>query len=104
MAKNKRVKIVGIKPATLAMFEGTLASVIGLGIAILYSLNATVKMAEATNSVLRGLAFGISAGIVSIIVLPLIYFGIGWLIGFVHGWFFDVILHSSGGVEFDTEE
>lgn len=104
MAKIKSLKVVGVRPSTLAMFEGTFMAVLGLGIAILYSLRATVQIAEATSSVLRGFAFGISAGIVSILVLPLIYFGIGWLIGFVHGWIFDVILHSSGGVEFDTEE
>lgn len=104
MAKVKALKVVGVKPSTVAMFEGTFAAVLGLGVAILYSLRATVQLADATNSVLQGLAFGIGAGVVSIIVLPLIYFGIGWLIGYLHGWVFNVILNSSGGVQFDVED
>lgn len=104
MAKNKGLKVVGVKASTLAMFEGTLAAVIGLGVAIFYSLNATVQLAESTNSVLGGLALGIGAGVVSILVLPLIYFGIGWVVGYLHGWIFNAIAGSSGGIELKVEE
>ncbi len=103
MAKST-LKVVGIKPSTLAMFEGTLAGAIGLGVAILYSLSSTFKLAAETNSVLAGMAFGLATGIVAVIVLPLAYFGIGWLIGYVHGWIFNVIAGSSGGIEFDTDK
>lgn len=104
MAKDKTLKVKGVKASTVAMFEGTLASIIGFAVAILFSLQATVELAESTQSVLRGFAFGLGAGIVSIIVLPLIYFGIGWLVGYLHGWIFNVVLVSSGGLQFDVEE
>ncbi len=104
MAKTKGLKITGIKASTLALFEGTLASIIGLWVAVLYSLNTTIKLAESTNSYLAGLAFGITAGIVSIIVLPFIYFGIGWVIGYLHGFIFNVIVASSGGIELTVED
>lgn len=64
------MKITGVKASTIAMFEGTLAGVIGLGIAIIFSLDKTIAVTASTSSVLTGLAFGISAGIVSIILLP----------------------------------
>lgn len=104
MAKNKALKVTGVKPSTVALFEGTLGSIIGLGVAILFSLQKTVELTAETQSVLRGFAFGIGAGAVSIIVLPLIYFGIGWVFGYLHGWILNIVLQSSGGVEFDVQD
>ena len=104
MAKNKVLKVVGVKPSTVALFEGTLAAVIGLAVAILFSLQATLELAEATQSVLRGFAFGLGAGVVSVLVLPLLYFGLGWVFGYLHGWIFNAVLNTSGGVQFDVED
>lgn len=76
MAKKESTKnslaIVGVKPSSIAMFEGVLASLIGLFAAILLSLRATVGITQETSSVLVGMTFGISVGIVAIIVVPLI--------------------------------
>lgn len=104
MAKQSSIKVKGVKASTFAMFQGTFAAVVGLAVAILHSLEATVKMADSTESVLAGLAFGIATGVVSIIVVPLIYFGIGWVIGYIQGWFFSVIAESAGGIELHVEE
>jgi hypothetical protein len=104
MSKEKSLKVTGVNASTVAAFEGTFASIIGLGVAILFSMQATVELANSTQSVLRGFAFGLSAGIVSIIVLPLIYFGIGWIIGYIHGWIINIVLKNAGGVKFDIEE
>lgn len=105
MAKKADTKrVVGIRPTSLAVFEGTFAAIIGLTVAILHSLDSAVKVADATDSVLRGLAFGMASGIVSMVVVPLIYFGIGWLIGLFHGWVFNIVLGASGGLVLDVED
>lgn len=104
MAKKNNVRITGVKASTVAMFEGVFASIIGLGIAIMFSLNATIDYTEATDSVLRGLAFGATAGIVSIIVLPLVYFALGWVVGYIHGFIFNVVSESSEGIVVRTED
>ena len=104
MAKDKQLKVTGVKPSTVALFEGTFLSMIGFAVAVLYSLQRTVELADATQSVLRGFAFGLGAGIVSVIVLPLVYFGIGWVLGYLHGWILNAVLKSSGGVVFDVQE
>lgn len=104
MAKKSSIKIIGVKASTIAMFEGTLGAILGLGIAIIYSLNTTIKLAEKTDSVFAGLSFGVAAGVVSIIVLPLVYFGLGWIVGYVHGWMFNVVAGTSGGIEIDTAD
>ena len=104
MAKRTNQKITGVKSASLALFVGTLWSVVGLGVAIMHSLRTTVDIAASTESVLSGMAFGLATGIVSIIVLPLVYFGIGWVIGYVHGFIFNVIAETSGGLVVRIEE
>lgn len=91
-------RIVKIKATSLATFEGFLAALIGLGVAILYSLRNSAQLSLSTNSVLKGLAFGLATGIVSIIIVPLIYFGIGWVIGLIHGWIFNAVSSASNGI------
>lgn len=98
MAKVESKRIVSLKPTSVAMFQGAFAAVVGLGVAIIYSIRATIGLANETNSVLAGMAFGLSVGALSIIVLPLIYFAIGWLVGLVQGWFYNFVLGASGGV------
>jgi hypothetical protein len=50
------------------------------------------------------MAFGLATGIVSILVIPLVYFGIGWVIGVVQGWVFNVIVGAAGGLVLDLED
>lgn len=101
---TNNTRIVGVKSSTVAMFEGVFAAVLGLGVAILYSLQNSVDIATQTQSVLGGLVFGMAAGIVSIIVIPLVYFGLGFIVGYVHGFVFNVIAESSGGLVFRMED
>ncbi len=103
MAKSN-LKIVGIKPSTVAMFEGVFFAIVGLGIAIFHTLSNTFAFAQATDSVFAGLAFGMATGIVSIIVVPFVYFGIGWLIGYLNGWVINAVMATSGGIMLDVEQ
>lgn len=104
MAKSNQKRLTAIRATSLANLQGTFASIIGLGVAILSSLETTINVADSTDSVLRGLAFGLAAGVVSIIVVPLIYFAIGWVVGLVQGWVYNVILGAAGGLVVDLED
>lgn len=104
MAVKTNSNVVGVKSSTLAMFEGVFAGVIGLGIAIMWSLSATVNYSVATDSVLKGLVFGLATGVVSLVVIPFVYFGLGWIIGYVHGFVFNVIAETSGGILLRIEQ
>ena len=92
-------QVVGLRASSVGLFVGTLWSIVGLGVAILHSLRGSVAFAQETQSILTGLAFGVVAGFVSIIVVPIVYFGLGWIVGYVHGWIFNVISEKSGGIE-----
>jgi hypothetical protein len=98
MATKVNSKIIGVKSSSLALFEGVFAGIFGLGVAIMWSLQSTLAYGEATGSVLRGMVFGIAAGAISIIVIPLVYFAFGWILGYIHGFVFNVISETSGGI------
>ena len=101
MAQNTQdtqVNITGVNAGTIALFEGTFAAAIGLFIAILYSLRVTFELSEETNSLLAGLSLGLLSGAVGLIVLPFIYFAVGWLIGYLHGIIFNAVINVSGGI------
>lgn len=104
MAKQVEQNIVGIMPSTVALFQATFAAAIGLGIAVLRSLEASFKFGQETNSVLAGLSFGVASGLVLVIVLPLVYFALGWVLGYLNGWVLNVIIRASGGVVVYTEK
>ena len=98
MAVKTNSRIIGVKTSTLALYEGVFAAVLGLAIALFWSLSTSFQYGVATNSVLKGLAFGLTAGFVSLIIVPLVYFAFGWIIGLVHGFIFNVISETSGGI------
>lgn len=104
MAKSSTKKLTGVRAGSIAMFEGTFAAIVGLAVAILYSLSGTIELAKSTSSVLTGLAFGLTAGIVALVTVPLVYFAIGWVVGYVHGFVFNVVAGTSGGIDLDLED
>lgn len=91
-------RVIELKPTSWAMFQGSFGAILGLGVAVLHSIDATINFTQETDRLFAGLAFGIGAGIVSILVLPLLYFGVGWLVGIIQGWIFNTILGASGGL------
>ncbi len=99
MARSYNKRVISIKPTSIAMLQGTFASIIGLWVAIVFSLNNTVDIANSTQSVLAGLTFGVASGAAAIIVIPLVYFGIGWIVGLIQGWIINFVIESAGGVE-----
>lgn len=104
MAKTTAVTIRGVKASTVAMFEGTLGGAIGIIVALMFTLRTTLELSESTSSVLAGLTFGVATGAVSLLIVPFIYFGLGWVVGYLHGWIFNTIVASSGGIGLDVEQ
>lgn len=106
MAKSTTslLRVTGLKATTLGTLQGTLFSIIGLVVAISYSVSATVRFAESTESILRGMTFGLAHGFVTITLIPVIYFLIGWVIGFFYGVIINALLSSSGGLVLKTED
>ncbi|HMS93498.1 MAG TPA: hypothetical protein PKD28_03865 [Candidatus Saccharibacteria bacterium] len=105
MAKSTAslLRVTGLKATTLGMLQGTFFSLIGLVVAISYSISAVVKFTESTESILRGMTFGLAHGFVAIILIPIAYFIAGWIIGLLYGVIINAVLESSGGLVLKTE-
>ena len=98
------VRVVGIKPSSVAMLQGTLSMLFGMVAAILFSISSTVHWAQETDSVLRGLTFGIASGFIAIIAVPIVYFAIGWVLGWIQGFLLNALVSMSGGLVLKTEK
>lgn len=105
MAKSENNRrVVGVKPTSVATLVGTFWSIIGLAVAIMFSLRTTVSIADSTSSVLAGLTFGLASGVIAIVVVPFVYFAIGWVIGVLWGFVINVVIRSSGGLVMTVED
>ncbi len=101
---EETLRVVGVKPASIGMLQGTLAMIFGLIAAITFSISNVVHLASETDSVLRGLTFGLAGGFIAIVGVPIIYFAIGWVLGWVQGVFINALVSLSGGIVFKTEK
>lgn len=96
---NYNKSVINVKPTSVAMLEAVFGAIVGLTIAILFSLRSTVDIADSTGSVLAGLSFGLAGGALAILIVPLVYFGIGWIVGLVHGFVLNLLIETAGGVD-----
>jgi hypothetical protein len=104
MATKYNKRVVNIRPSSIAMLQGTFAAIAGLAAAIIFSLGNAIDIAESTSSILAGLTLGLAAGALSIVVVPLVYFGIGWVVGFLQGFVLNFLIETSGGIEVKFED
>ena len=98
------LRVIGIKASTVGALQGTLFALLGLVTAITYTISESANFIESTDSLLRGLTFGLASGILSIIFVPLIYFVIGWVIGAVQGLLINAVISLAGGIVLKTEK
>ena len=98
------LRVVGIKSSTIFVLQVTLFALVGLVTAITYAVSESANFIESTDSLLRGLTFGLASGVLSIIFVPLIYFVIGWVIGLLQGLVLNALVRLSGGIVVKTEK
>lgn len=74
-----------VRPASLALLEGTFGLLAGAIIALLAWISATVGFDLNTDTVLQGLLLGMVPGLAAVIALALVYCAAGVLVGYAHG-------------------
>jgi hypothetical protein len=94
MALLKRIGV-----GSFAKIYSLLLMVVGLLEGILYAVNYSVNPLAATTYSNMGLNLGYSA----IIVLPLVYAAMGFLIGLLLAWLYNSFAGMVGGIEVDLE-
>ena len=100
--KATNLRVIGIKASTVGAIQGTLFAVVGLSSAIMFTISEMIHLTSATDSLLRGMTFGIARGAMAIIFVPLVYFAIGALIGLIQGIFLNALVSLSGGLVLKT--
>ncbi|NCU29089.1 hypothetical protein EOM60_00560 [Candidatus Saccharibacteria bacterium] len=100
--KTTNLRVIGIKASTVGAIQGTLFAVVGLSSAIVFTISEMIHLTDATDSLLRGLTFGMARGAMAIIFVPLVYFAIGALIGLIQGIFLNALVRVSGGLVLKT--
>ena len=53
---------------------------------------------------LRGLTLGLASGFIAIVGVPIIYFAVGWVLGWIQGFLINALVSMSGGIVLKTEE
>lgn len=102
--EKREIRITAVNVGSLALFEGLLAATIGFLLSLAAWLGLAWHYTATTDSLLRGLLWGFSPGILALIVDTVIYFVAGWIIGLVNGALFNLVTNWMAGIEVGTEE
>jgi len=100
----KELTIHKIKMGSLAGFYAVGFGIVGLIVSLLYAMTASLHFGADTESVLKGLAFGITAGLAEVVFVTVMYAVIGAIVGFVHAVIFNLIALAAGGITVSVKE
>ena len=95
---NREVRIHNVRPSTIAAFMASFGAIIGLVIAFMAWIGTSVQYTQATDSLISGLLVGLGAGVLTLMILPLIYAAVGWVLGYVQALIFNLVIATSGGI------
>ena len=90
-----------IGPMSCARISGALYAVTGLILGAIFSLVAMVGGFSAESSEEAG--FAAVFGVAAIIILPLLYGGIGFIATFIAAWLYNILVGVVGGIELDLQ-
>jgi hypothetical protein len=100
----KELTILKVKIGTLAGFYAVGFGIVGFILSLLYAMSSSLHFGVETSSVLKGLAFGITAGVAEVIFVTIMYAVAGAVTGFVHAVIFNVVSRTAGGVAISVKE
>ena len=90
-----------IGPISCAKIIATLYAVMGLIIGCVFS---AIAMAGGFGSQTSGAAgFGAMLGVGAIIILPILYGGLGFIVTLIGAWIYNVLAGVVGGIELDVQ-
>lgn len=90
------MKIKRISPLSLAKISGLLLAILGFFLGVLIATLTLV--ASLTQIKIQG-----ASGYFAIIVLPVVYGVLGFVLAFIQAWLFNIIAKKIGGLEIEVE-
>jgi hypothetical protein len=100
----KELTIKKVRMSSLSGFYAVGFGIIGFILGAVYAMSSTVHFGAETESVLKGLAFGLTAGFLQLFFVTVVYAVVGAVVGFVNALIFNLIALSSGGISIDVKE
>ncbi len=100
----KELTIKKVRTSSLAGFYAVGFGIVGFIIGALWAMSATIHFGTETQSVLKGLAFGLTAGFLELFFVTVVYTVVGAVVGFVNAIIFNLISMSSGGISINVKE
>ena len=104
MSKLKRVRLF-----SLAKFQAVLMALVGLVAGILYSfggfiIDVLVSAGWITSSETPGLSYGTALAFLALIGMPIIFATVGFAVGLIEAFLFNLFARWFGGIELDLEQ
>lgn len=90
-----------VGPMSCAKIAGTLYALIGLLIGACFSLFALLGGFTSDTAGAAGL--GAIIGVGAIVILPLLYGGLGFIATLIGAWLYNLVAGLVGGIELDTQ-
>lgn len=100
----KELTIFKVRIGSLAGFYAIGFGIVGFIASLLFAMASSLHFGVETESVLKGLAFGVTAGVGEVIFVTIMYTVGGAVTGFVHAVVFNLISRASGGVVINVKE
>jgi hypothetical protein len=100
----KELTIFKVRIGSLAGFYAVGFGVVGLILSLLFAMATNLHFGTETANLLKGLAFGVTAGWGEVIFVTIVYAVAGAVTGFVHAVIFNLISRASGGIVVDVKE
>ena len=90
-----------IGPVSCAKITGTLYAILGLVFGSIFSLIALAGGLASNRSGATG--FGAIVGVGAIVVFPILYGGISFVVTLIGAWLYNVLAGMVGGIELDVQ-
>lgn len=86
-----------IDPKSTAKLFGLMYAIFGFILGVIASLMSLIVTAESPD--VPGLAFGV----LSFLILPILYGALGWISGRIMSWFYNILSKKIGGIKIEAE-
>ena len=90
-----------VGPVSCARIMGTLYAALGIVIGAAVSLAVMVGAVASNTS--RGAGFGALIGVGAIVLFPILYGGMAFVVSLIGAWLYNVVADAVGGIEVDLQ-
>lgn len=100
----KKLTVKRLDVMSVANFTAMLFAAVSLVTVVLGWILAFINYSSLKSQFPNLVDWNTGVGILAIIFVPIIYLVVGWIVGAIIAWFYNVALGASNGIKIDVEE